>query len=50
MLRTINETFTEEEFKKLQAGKGKRNWHDFIMELAKNKEQAQNAETKEVQK
>jgi hypothetical protein len=35
MLRTINETFTEEEFQKLQAVKGKKTWHDFIMEFAK---------------
>jgi predicted CopG family antitoxin len=34
-LRTINETFTEKEFQKLQTVKGERTWHDFIMELAK---------------
>jgi hypothetical protein len=37
-MRTINETFTEEEFQKLQTVKGKKNWHDFIMELAKDEE------------
>jgi hypothetical protein len=40
MLRTVNETFTEEEFQKLQTAKGTKNWHDFIMELAKNGERA----------
>jgi hypothetical protein len=35
MLRHINETFTEKEFKKLETAKGTKNWHDFIMELAK---------------
>jgi predicted CopG family antitoxin len=34
-MRTINETFTEEEFQKLHAKKGTKSWHDFIMELAK---------------
>jgi len=33
-VRTINEVFTEEEFQQLQAVKGKKTWHDFIMELA----------------
>ena len=37
-MRTINETFTEEEFEKLQTVKKKKSWHDFIMELAKNKQ------------
>lgn len=32
-MRTINETFTEDEFEKLQLKKGKKSWHDFIMEL-----------------
>jgi len=37
MLRTINVTLTEEEFKKLHSVKGKKNWHDFILELADKK-------------
>jgi len=36
MLRPINETFTEEEFQKLKTAKGKKTWHDLIMELAKH--------------
>ena len=36
-MRTVNETFTDDEFEKLQAVKKKRSWHDFILELAKNK-------------
>jgi predicted CopG family antitoxin len=35
-MKTINETFTDEEFQKLQALKGEKNWHDFILELVKN--------------
>lgn len=37
-MRTINETFTEQEFDKLKNKKGKRNWHDFILELLKHEE------------
>jgi len=37
MLRTINITFTEEEFQKLQSAKGKKNWHSFVLELADKK-------------
>jgi hypothetical protein len=33
-MRTINETFTGEEFQKLQTKKGTKSWHDFIMESA----------------
>jgi predicted CopG family antitoxin len=40
-LRTINETFTDEEFQKLQTVKGQKSWHDFIMRLAKNKGEPQ---------
>jgi predicted CopG family antitoxin len=34
-MKTINETFTDEEFDKLQARKKNKSWHDFIMELVK---------------
>jgi hypothetical protein len=34
-MKTINEKFTDEEHKILTKSKGKKNWHDFIMELAK---------------
>jgi len=34
-MRTINETFTEEEFQKLQAVKGEKTWRDLILELTK---------------
>ena len=30
-MKTINETFTDEEFKILTKKKGSRSWHDFIM-------------------
>ena len=36
-MKTINETFTEGEYKKLKKEKGKRNWHDFILTLIKMK-------------
>jgi predicted CopG family antitoxin len=49
-MKTINETFTDKEFNKLQAVKGKKSWHDFIMELATNEKQTQNVKTKEAQK
>jgi predicted CopG family antitoxin len=35
-MRTINETFRDEEFQKLKAVKGNKTWHDFILELVKN--------------
>jgi hypothetical protein len=38
VLRTINETFTEEEFQKLKTVKGKKTWHDLIMELAEHEQ------------
>jgi len=34
-MRTVNETFTDEEFQKLQTVKGEKTWHDFILELIK---------------
>ena len=36
-MKRINETFTDAEFQRLKKAKGKKNWHDFILELA-NKE------------
>jgi predicted CopG family antitoxin len=33
-MKTINETFTDEEFQKLQTAKGEKSWHDFVMKLA----------------
>ena len=35
-MRRINETFTCEEFDRLLKAKGKKTWHDFILELAKD--------------
>ena len=32
-MKTINETFTDEEFYALLVKKGKISWHDFIMKL-----------------
>jgi len=32
-MKTINETFTDEEFKELNNKKSKMSWHDFIMLL-----------------
>jgi len=36
-MKTINETFTDEEFQKLQTVKGEKSWHDFLMRLANTK-------------
>ncbi len=35
-MKTVNETFTDEEFERLKNSKGDKSWHDFIMELAKD--------------
>lgn len=35
-MKKISETFTDEEFEGLKKKKGDKNWHDFIMELAKD--------------
>ncbi len=37
-MKRITETFTDAEFQCLKnaKAKGKKNWHDFIMELAKD--------------
>jgi len=35
-MKRINEVFTDEEFERLKQNKGNKNWHNFIMELAKN--------------
>ena len=40
-MRRIHETFTDEEFLKLQVMKGKKTWHDFIMELVNTKAKKQ---------
>ena len=32
-MKTLNETFTDKEWKKLSETKGKTTWHDFIMKL-----------------
>lgn len=34
-MKTINETFTDEEYKQLKEKKNGKSWHDFIMELIK---------------
>jgi predicted CopG family antitoxin len=31
--KTINETFTEEEYAQLKRAKGNTSWHDFILTL-----------------
>ena len=33
-MKTINQTFTDKEFKRLMRAKENKNWHDFIMQLA----------------
>lgn len=33
-MKTINETFTDAEFKKLLKRKGKLNWHDYMIFLS----------------
>ena len=36
-MKKINETFTDEEFERLKKAKGKKTWHDFILNLAEEK-------------
>lgn len=36
-MRTINETFTDEEYEKLKIVKNDSSWHDFIMLLVVKK-------------
>jgi predicted CopG family antitoxin len=36
-MKTINETFSDEEFERLTKVKDKKSWHDFILELAEEK-------------
>lgn len=36
-MKTINETFTDEEYEKLIEKKDKMSWHDFILTLLKKK-------------
>lgn len=38
MVKTINIAFEDKEMELLQKKKGRLNWHDFIMELAKKEE------------
>jgi hypothetical protein len=33
-MKTLNESFTDQEFAELKKAKDKMNWHDFIMALA----------------
>jgi len=35
-MKSINETFTEEEWKQLEQAKGSETWHRFIMSLAES--------------
>lgn len=42
-MKTINETFTDDEYEALKERKGSKSWHDFILSLCdestrKNKE------------
>jgi len=37
-MKSINETFTDEEYKQLLKEKGAQTWHDFILQLNKKKE------------
>jgi hypothetical protein len=32
MVRTLNVTFDDEDFEKLERAKGDKSWHDFIMD------------------
>jgi len=36
-MKTINETFSDEEFEMLRKKKGDLSWHDFILSLVNNK-------------
>lgn len=38
-MKTINETFTDEEMKILKERKGEKNWHDYIMQIEKKDEE-----------
>jgi len=38
-MKTLNETFTEEEYKTLKREKGKTSWHDFFLKLIKIKKE-----------
>ena len=40
-MKTVNETFSDEEFKQLNKKKGKNSWHDFIMLLTEYEESGQ---------
>jgi predicted CopG family antitoxin len=36
-MKTLHQTFTNKELQRLKATKGKKTWHDFILELADKK-------------
>ncbi len=38
-MKTINETFTDEEYKELKKRKNKKTWREFILELVKDKKE-----------
>ena len=33
-MKTLNVTFTDEEFAEISAKKGKENWHDYLLRIA----------------
>ena len=41
-MKTLNVMFAEENHKFLVQRKGSRNWHDFILEIAKKEEEKEN--------
>lgn len=41
-MKTVNQTFTDEEMQKLQKTKGEKSWHDFILELVEKETQLLN--------
>lgn len=38
-MKTLNQTFTDDEYEKLLEEKGKKNWHQFILELVEDSEE-----------
>ena len=50
IMKTINETFTEEEFKMLLEAKKKLSWHNFIMKLKDYFDDQNIEQEKEVEK
>lgn len=39
-MKTLNETFTDKEYRDLKKVKGKLSWHDFILKLIEQKKEA----------